>query len=335
MSNNSDLLLSEGTCYFGAGQKASSKFIPCGNANLEGPQACCYEYDYCLSSNTCWDLETVVTYIAGCTDPLFRADVCPQRDNYPDQQWVALARCNGNNEDLWSGCAYHPDVVDIEKENCNCNMSNILVQNPNGKGSFDEIGRLPNKTGQAITFNPTAIPTAVPTQSSGGGLSTGAKAGIGVGVTIAGLLLIVGAVLLFLRRRRNQRHQPDPSELDGPPQYGSTHYGGNNEKSELGGDYHRGASTASEGPRSELSPDRGRSELSHERGVWEMASPGQVPTRAATNTSSSIPEMGENTQDSGVRRKPVPETAERAERAEKAENPNQYFLQQDGGVKRT
>lgn len=266
MSNNTDLLLSEGTCYFGAGQLADSRFIPCGNAQLEGTQACCYEYDYCLSSNTCWDAATVVTYIAGCTDPLFRSDKCPQRNNYPDQQWVALARCDGDNIDLWTGCAYHPDEIAIEKENCNCNMSNVLIQNPNGKGSFDEIGRLPNKTGQAITFNPTAVPSAIPRNGSGG-LSTGAKAGIGVGVGIAGLLLIAGAVLLFLRRRRNQR-QTKPAELDGPPQYGSRQYSGT-EKSELASE-----STGTAGHRSELSP---------EHGVWEMESPDQVPELENTN----------------------------------------------------
>ena len=266
MSNNTNLLLSEGTCYFGAGQLADSHFIPCGNAQLEGPQACCYKYDYCLSSNTCWDPDTVVTYIAGCTDSLFRSDKCPQRNNYPDQQWVALARCNGNNIDLWTGCAYHPDEVEIVKENCECNMTNQLIQNPNGKGSFDEIGRLPNKTGQAIAFNPTAVPSTIPTNGSGSGLSTGAKAGVGVGVAIAGLLLIAGAVILFLRRRRNQR-QTEPSELDAPPQYGSTQYSGT-EKPELASDLYQGPSTGTAGHRSELSP---------ERGVWEMESPGQVP----------------------------------------------------------
>jgi hypothetical protein len=251
MSGNNTLLLSEGTCYFGAGQLADKHFIPCGNANLVGPQACCYEGDYCLSSNVCWDADTVVTYIAGCTDPLFRADVCPQRYNYPDQQWVALANCNGTDIDLWTGCAYHPDEVAIEKENCNCNKSNVLIQNPNGKAVLDEIGLLPNKTGLPVVFNPTFAPTAPATSGSGGGLSTGAKAGIGVGVTIVGLSLIAGAAFLFLHRRRKQR-QAKPVELD------AEHSA--NEKSEL------------------ASSDAGlRSELSPERGLSEMESPDQVP----------------------------------------------------------
>lgn len=133
-SNSSSILLSEGTCYFGAGQVADNHFIPCGNAAISGPQTCCYAGDYCLSSNACFDSATVVTYIAGCTDSLFRASACPQRNNYPDQQWVALARCDGANIDIWTGCARHPEQIQLEKENCNCNMSEQLIQNPNGKG---------------------------------------------------------------------------------------------------------------------------------------------------------------------------------------------------------
>jgi len=151
-------------------------------------------------------------------------------------------------------------------------MTNVLIQNPNGKGSFDEIGRLPNKTGQAIDWNPTAVPTAISTNGSGGGLSTGAKAGVGVGVAIAGLLLIAGAVILYLRRRRNQR-QTKASELDAPPKYGSTQYDGT-EKSELASDLYQRPSTGTAGDRSELSP---------ERAIWEMESPGQVPELENTN----------------------------------------------------
>jgi hypothetical protein len=218
--NNSALYLSEGTCYFGQGAKADPNFIPCGNANLEGPQACCYKGDYCLSSNTCWDAETIVTYIAGCTDSTFQASTCPQRQthNYPDQQWIALARCNGADIDLWSGCAHHPELIQIEKENCDCNMSNILIQNPNGKDSFDEIGLLPNATGDPIAFNPTVVPSAIATSSGGdGGLSTGAKAGIGVGVSIFGLLVIAALAFFILRRRRQRQSQVTgpKSELDG------------------------------------------------------------------------------------------------------------------------
>jgi LPXTG-motif cell wall-anchored protein len=279
-SNTSELYLSEGTCYFGAGQLADSHFIPCGNANLEGPQACCYEYDYCLSSNTCWDPDTVVTYIAGCTDPLYRSDKCPQRYNYPGQQWVALAKCDGDDGDLWTGCALHPEDIQIQKENCDCNKTNVLIQNPNGKESFDEIGRLPNATSEAITYNPTVIPSALPTDDSGG-LSTGAKAGIGVGVAIVALLLIAGAAFFFYRRRKNQR-QADGGEK-AAELGGSTMYGGN-EKSELGSDDVRGGKSTggTTDPMSELSP---------QREILEMESPDENRERVEldTNASSGMP----------------------------------------------
>ncbi|KAJ9616633.1 hypothetical protein H2200_000352 [Cladophialophora chaetospira] len=305
MSNSSDLYLSEGTCYFGAGQKADSHFIPCGNADLEGPQACCYEYDYCLSSNTCWDPDTVVTYIAGCTDPLFRSSKCPQRIDYPDQQWVALARCDGDDIDLWTGCAHHPDKIQIEKENCDCNKTNVLIQNPNGKDSFDEIGRLPNSTSEAITYNPTVVPSPLASDNSGGGgggLSGGAKAGIAVGVILF-VLLVAGAAFFFLRRRRQQRVAGEKAELGAGSQYGgnekvelgsgartetselngSTTYG-----SELGsGDMHRGTSTGTAG-KSELSPQREILEMPSPDETFHRASEPENPTSAISSNDSSI-----------------------------------------------
>ena len=284
MSDNStDLYLSKGTCYFGAGQLADSHYIPCGNADLEGPQACCYEYDYCLSSNTCWDPDTVVTYIAGCTDELFRSSKCPQRIDYPDQQWVALARCDGDDIDLWTGCAYHPDKIELEKENCNCNKSNVLIQNPNGKDSFDEIGRLPNRTEQAIAYNPTVIPSAIVTDDSGsggggGGLSGGAKAGIAIGV-ILGVLLLAGAA--FFMWRRNKKRNADAAELGASSNYGGT------EKSEMGGSTQYGGTQASEVGEGGFSPGSGqKSELSGQREILEMESPDHVHQRLGSELES-------------------------------------------------
>lgn len=260
VGNNSRLLLSEGQCYFGAGQLANKHYIPCGNAHLEGPQACCYEGDYCLSSNTCWNLATGVTYIAGCSDPAFRADTCPQRYNYPGQQWVALARCNGKNKEIWTGCAHHPDLIELQKENCNCNMSNQLIENPNGKGHFDEIGLLPNATGLPIAFNPTAIPSVSPTNTPSKGLSTGAKAGVGVGVAIGGLLLIAGAIFLFMRLRRQRKTDSERSGSDGfRPGFDTRDE--MRQKSELSTDYYKEAHSDSVGNKSELAPEGPAAEL--------------------------------------------------------------------------
>lgn len=104
---------------------------------------------------------------------------------------------------------------------------------------MDEIGQLPNRTGQAVAFNPTYVPTVLSTSAPGsGGLSTGAKAGIGVGVTIAGLFLIAGAALFFLRRRKSKQiADPEVSQLSGNNFHRQKQLEiGGNEKVELAGD---------------------------------------------------------------------------------------------------
>jgi hypothetical protein len=64
---------------------------------------------------------------------------------------VAVARCEGDDIDLWTGCAYHPKKIAIEKENCDCNMSNPLLRNPKeGQATLDQIGSLPPTAGGTI-----------------------------------------------------------------------------------------------------------------------------------------------------------------------------------------
>ncbi|KAK7940874.1 uncharacterized protein PG986_013261 [Apiospora aurea] len=231
--SDSDLYVSNGTCYFDRGQIANRHFIPCGNAVVNGPQACCYEGDFCLSSNTCWDNTTIVTYVAGCTDPSFSSSKCIQKNGYPDQQWVAMARCDGPDVDIWSGCAKHPNVTTIQKEDCDCTASAPLIRNPNGKTSFDNIASLPQTIMGSISFNPTALPTrgagnassstsgtASSTAGSSGdsssGLSHGAQIGIGVGVGVGGALLLAVIAFMVYRLRRQKKSAP-------PPQYETQH----------------------------------------------------------------------------------------------------------------
>ena len=157
----------------------------------------------------------------------------------------------------WTGCHHHPNLIGIEKENCDCTYpDNVLIENPDGNiETLLEIGLLPNRTGDRIDFNPTAIPSAIPTDTSSG-LSTGAKAGIGVGVTIAILLLIAGAVFMFFRRRRRGEKPPaytEDAEMDGSS-------GSHLEKAEI--------------QRSELTANH-KSELSPDTMVTEMPSPAE------------------------------------------------------------
>jgi hypothetical protein len=83
----------------------------------------------------------------------------------------------------------------------------------------------------AITSAPTVTEASIPTSTgasnaprSSSGLSTGAKAGIGLGVSVGGLALIT-AGLFFWRRRSGQRVAaggPETGQLSGAP-YESVH----------------------------------------------------------------------------------------------------------------
>lgn len=168
-----------------------------------------------------------MTYLAGCTDATFLDEQCAQKPGYRGQQWVALARCSGSNSSLWTGCAHHPGDVELEKENCSCNTTNVLLENTNGQSSLGEIGSLPTAAGGTISFNPTALPTFAATGNSsslasggaatatatgstsgggggGNGLSGGAKAGIAVGSVVGGLL-VLGVVAYLFRRAYRRR----------------------------------------------------------------------------------------------------------------------------------
>lgn len=175
-----------------------------------------------------------MTYVAGCTDSTFSSAKCTNKFEYPDQQYVAMARCEGDDVDIWSGCFHHTDWIAIQKEpDCACNASKPLIRNPNGKSTLDEIGSLPPTPGGTISFNPTAIPTlgSTSTRSSGStplatsspttspiagvgtsqGLSSGAKVGVGVGVGV-GVPLIAALIFIifFLRRKKSGNAAPAP-----------------------------------------------------------------------------------------------------------------------------
>ncbi|KAI0889446.1 uncharacterized protein GGS22DRAFT_153904 [Annulohypoxylon maeteangense] len=236
--NDTALYISNGTCFFGPGQVADSNYIPCGNAALMGPQSCCYAGDYCLSSTACWNKEYVVTYVAGCTDTTFSSAECTNKFDYPNQQYVAMARCEGADIDIWSGCYNHTSWIKIQKEpDCKCNASRPLIRNSNGKSTLDEVGILPTAAGGTISYNPTAIPTLGSTTSSSysspqisptsttspapvadtsHGLSSGAKVGVGVGVGI-GVPLIAALIFLAFILRRRKGGETTAAAASAPP----------------------------------------------------------------------------------------------------------------------
>lgn len=72
-----DIYISNGTCYTGAGD-STQVMIPCGNAYF-GHVGCCQASDVCLSSSVCYNAQYGITYVTGCTDPEYGADVCPDK----------------------------------------------------------------------------------------------------------------------------------------------------------------------------------------------------------------------------------------------------------------
>lgn len=153
-----------------------------------------------------------------------------------------MARCEGDDVDIWSGCYHHSDWIEIQKEpDCTCNASKPLIRNPNGKSTLDGIGSLPPTPGGTISFDPTAIPTlsstsarglgvttetflsaaSSPTSSSAVGgstsqrISSGAKVGVGVGVGV-GVPFIAALVFMafIIRRKKILRGKPSSHEKD-------------------------------------------------------------------------------------------------------------------------
>lgn len=92
--------ISDGTCFYSAGNEADSRYIPCGNAAL-GNFSCCESQDMCLSNQACYNgrcqcclvvdsIEVLtchpggVTYLAGCSDQSYSDDSCPDKGGYYD-----------------------------------------------------------------------------------------------------------------------------------------------------------------------------------------------------------------------------------------------------------
>jgi len=80
-----NVLISNGTCYSGAGRRMDPAFLPCGN-DAAGRQTCCGAGDTCLQGNACFGVHgpegkegTLLTYLAGCSDPSYSDPACPKK----------------------------------------------------------------------------------------------------------------------------------------------------------------------------------------------------------------------------------------------------------------
>ncbi|TDZ71966.1 hypothetical protein CTRI78_v001475 [Colletotrichum trifolii] len=99
--NRANPFISNGTCYHSAGDKVD-EWLPCGNAEL-GDKTCCQRGDLCLSSRACYNGRFGITYLAGCSDPEYAHESCPDKGPWSGQPWSGLVYCNGTSNE-WVGC---------------------------------------------------------------------------------------------------------------------------------------------------------------------------------------------------------------------------------------
>ncbi|KAK4459444.1 hypothetical protein QBC42DRAFT_274346 [Cladorrhinum samala] len=272
--------ISNGTCYYAENTETKGRFVPCGNNALQ-VWPCCQLGSYCLSlgdANACWDPNSGNTYVAGCTDPSFTDPNCLHKPpRFHEQEWVAINQAcknlntNSANDGTtnWTGCVVDNNSTELVKlplASCTpyCSASDVLYA---GSSSLGAYASLPTLAGSSIFWQnnyapPTTpapgytpgVPVGVvgthkPTSSSSssndddGGLSTGAKAGIGVGAAVGGILLLAGLAGFLVtwsrRRKRQQRQQQqqqgfEPSSNNLPPSTtpGYSNHGGYNQYSQ-------------------------------------------------------------------------------------------------------
>lgn len=74
----SSILANPSPCYHGPEALLDSRFVSCRN-NENNFGSCCMLGDYCLQYGACFNLNSGMTYIAGCTDPTYAINetVCP------------------------------------------------------------------------------------------------------------------------------------------------------------------------------------------------------------------------------------------------------------------
>ncbi|KAK0728303.1 hypothetical protein B0T26DRAFT_697533 [Lasiosphaeria miniovina] len=199
-------------------------------------------------ANACWDAKSGNTYVAGCTDPSFVSPNCLHKPPpFHEQEWVAINQaCKSLNADSdadgvtnWTGCIVDVNSTDLVKlplAACTpyCASTDVLYA---GSSSLPAYASLPTLSGSSIFWQNNFVPPTAPvagytpgttagivgtgvskpgpgssdpsTAAGGSELSTAAKAGIGVGAAIGGIILIaLLATLVLWCRKHRKRKQP-------------------------------------------------------------------------------------------------------------------------------
>lgn len=198
------------------------------------------------------------TYIAGCTDPSFGSPNCGRKPPaFHEQEWVPInqackdlnANAKATNVTNWTGCKIDDNSTELVKlplAACTpyCDTEHVIYA---GSSSLAAFASLPVLRGSSIfwqnnyvppptpapgyspgtptgvvgTFRPTATSTAPPSSDNDNNseLSPAAKAGVGVGAAVGGLLVIfaiAGLFILCLRRRRDRKNAETAAPPTGP-----------------------------------------------------------------------------------------------------------------------
>ncbi|KAL1837730.1 hypothetical protein VTJ49DRAFT_3446 [Mycothermus thermophilus] len=199
---NFDPSISNGTCYRASDDLSADIFIPCGNSAF-GHISCCQAGDKCLEHGACYNNHYRTTYLAGCTDPLYKDASCPDKKSYkagdriPDVGWLPTELGGRIN---W--LAGHGPTATVPTSATSMPTSTTL------SSASSEVTN--------ITQDPQQ-------QLSNQGLSDSQIAGIGIGAA-AGALLLFGALCglwIVCRRRRNGKdttasQEPEEAAVQDP-----------------------------------------------------------------------------------------------------------------------
>ncbi|RYP22287.1 hypothetical protein DL765_001801 [Monosporascus sp. GIB2] len=163
MSDDPNIFVSNGTCYSAPGERLDGSFIPCGN-DAFGHQTCCGAGDNCLSNNACFGIHgegygSYLTYMAGCTDPDYEAQSCPDKKDI-DQPWIALTHCDGSDGE-WAPCSQEGDPTTLRPGSyCSCTDASETTVAFSAGISLTNIASLPRSTGESIQFFAGHFPTS-------------------------------------------------------------------------------------------------------------------------------------------------------------------------------
>jgi len=220
-------------CFRQAGDKilnqtAANMDFPCGNVNATNPVVpCCAKGDTCLSNGFCTYPESAPDgssyYVSGCTDPsgecLNYRGRCTSLQlpdvvwNATDQRWYCCGADSGADSTFRTSCdnptsqrfnAPDPALLEV-----------LFSIPPYGWTATSTAIRPTSSYPSSTTSTSSALPTdsntyagspdstTVPAAAQGG-LTGGAKAGIGVGAAL-GALAVLGLVFILVLKKRRLR----------------------------------------------------------------------------------------------------------------------------------